>query len=102
MDNIAEAFDGGSNAELVRFLAYAQRSCREVQSQLYRGLDRNHFTNADFNTMYELADHTHRKIGGFMKYLKGCSPREKGPAQPRKTANEERRTTNEEQNPRDD
>ena len=39
MDNIAEGFDGGSNAEFAKFLTYAQRSCTEVQSQLYRAFD---------------------------------------------------------------
>ena len=42
MDNIAEGFDGGSNAEFARFLSYAQRACTEVQSQLDRALDRHY------------------------------------------------------------
>jgi len=37
MDNIAEGFDDGSTREFIRFLAYAQRSCSEVQSQLIPG-----------------------------------------------------------------
>lgn len=32
MHNIAEGFDAGSNAEFVKFLRYAKRSCTEVQS----------------------------------------------------------------------
>jgi four helix bundle protein len=35
MHNIAEGFDGGSNAEFIKFLRCSQRSCSEVQSQLY-------------------------------------------------------------------
>ena len=35
MDNIAEGFDDGSLKEFVRFLGYSQRSCGELQSQLY-------------------------------------------------------------------
>ena len=35
MHNIAEGFDGGSDLEFLRFLRYAQRSCSEVQSELY-------------------------------------------------------------------
>lgn len=38
MDYIAEGFDDGSSREFTRFLGYAQRSCGEVQSQLYRAL----------------------------------------------------------------
>jgi four helix bundle protein len=58
MDNVAEGFDGGSDGEFVRFLAYAQRSCTEVQSQLYRALDRGHIDRAAFDELYELANHT--------------------------------------------
>lgn len=39
MHNIAEGFDGGSDAEFIRFLRYAQRSCTEVKSPLYAALD---------------------------------------------------------------
>ena len=39
MHNIAEGFDGGFNAEFVRFLRYPQRSCTEVKSQIYAALD---------------------------------------------------------------
>ena len=52
MDNIAEGFDGGSHAEFARFLGYAQRSCSEVQSQLYRALDRNYLDRATFDQLY--------------------------------------------------
>jgi four helix bundle protein len=70
MDNIAEGFDGGSNAEFVRFLTYAQRSCSEVQSQLYRALDQRYIEQPRFDQLYELAGKTKAKIGGFIHYLK--------------------------------
>ncbi len=69
MDNIAEGFDGGSNAEFFRFLGYAQRSCSEVKSQLYRAHDRNLIDEHEFNRIYTLASDTHAKIGGFIRYL---------------------------------
>ena len=34
MHNIAEGFDSETNAEFMRFLRYAKRSCTEVQSEL--------------------------------------------------------------------
>lgn len=34
MHNIAEGFDSETNAEFIRFLRYAKRSCTEVQSEL--------------------------------------------------------------------
>jgi four helix bundle protein len=73
MDNIAEGFDGGSNAEFARFLSYAQRSCGEVQSQLYRALGRNHIDRSLFDQLYADTALIRSKIGAFIKYLKNCS-----------------------------
>ena len=70
MHNIAEGFDGGSNAEFVRFLGYAQRSCTEVQSELYVALDQKYLTKDRFAELYNLSKITSAKIGGFIKYLK--------------------------------
>ena len=69
MHNIAEGFDSGSNAEFVRFLRYSQRSCTEVQSQLYIARDQNYITETQFDQTYELARQTRAKVGGFIKYL---------------------------------
>lgn len=69
MHNIAEGFDGGSNAEFIRFLRYAQRSCSEVQSQLYIALDQEYVTKEKFQALYDLANATHAKVGGLIKYL---------------------------------
>jgi four helix bundle protein len=73
MDNIAEGFDGGSHPEFARFLGYAQRSCTEVQSQLYRALDRGHVSEEAFVPLFTLARQVRSKIGAFIKYLKGSS-----------------------------
>jgi four helix bundle protein len=70
MDNIAEGFDDGSSAEFVRFLGYAQRSCGEVQSQLYRALDCSHIDKNQFDKIYELGSETRKQIKGFRKYLR--------------------------------
>ena len=84
MHNIAEGFDGGSNAEFVKFLRYSQRSCSEVQSQLYVALDQAYISQDEFNSIYEQAAKTHAKVGGFIRYLLN-------------TRNEEPRTRNHEQ-----
>lgn len=55
MDNIAEGFDDGSSREFIRFLGYSQRSCGEVQSQLYRALDCGYINNSEFDIGYDLA-----------------------------------------------
>ena len=69
MHNIAEGFDGGSNAEFIKFLRYPQRSCSEVQSQLYIALDRGYISQDEFNAIYDQATKTHAKVGGFIRYL---------------------------------
>ncbi len=69
MHNIAEGFDGGSDAEFVRFLRYAQRSCTEVKSQLYAALDQEYINDDEFNLIYDQATKTHQRIGGFIQYL---------------------------------
>jgi len=70
MSNIAEGFNAGSNAEFTRFLGYAQRSCSELQSQLYIALDQNYITKELFDNIYDLSRKTSSKIGAFIKYLK--------------------------------
>lgn len=69
MSNAAEGFDGGSNAEFVKFLRYAQRSCTEVQSTLYVALDQEYITEQEFNAVYAQAAKTRSLIGGLIKYL---------------------------------
>ena len=69
MHNIAEGFDGGSNAEFVKYLRYSQRSCSEVQSQLYVALDQSYIAQEEFDSIYSHAALTHAKVGGFIRYL---------------------------------
>ncbi len=69
MHNIAEGFDGGSNAEFAKFLRYAQRSCTEVKSQLYAALDQEYISKEEFSRIYDQATATHQRIGGVIRYL---------------------------------
>jgi len=69
MHNIAEGFDSGSDVEFVRFLRYAQRSCTEVQSELYVALDQKYISDLQFQALFDQASKTRSKIGGFIKYL---------------------------------
>ena len=55
MHNIAEGFDGGTNPEFIKFLRYSQRSCSEVQSQLYIALDQAYISQDQFEAIYEQA-----------------------------------------------
>lgn len=67
--NIAEGFDSGSTAELVRFLRYALRSASETQSQLYTALDLGYIDEDEFKRIYSKAEETKRFIHGFISYL---------------------------------
>ena len=69
MHNIAEGFDSETNAEFVRFLRYAKRSCTEVQSELYVALDQQYITNTEFQDVYDHAGRTRAAIRGFIKSL---------------------------------
>jgi len=75
MHNVAEGFDSGTNAEFIRFLGYAKRSCTEVQSQLYVALDEQYVTETEFEELYELARLIRSKTGSFIKYLAGYEQR---------------------------
>ncbi len=51
MHNTAEGFDSETNAEFIRFLRYAKRSCTEVQSELYVALDNEYISKKQFDTV---------------------------------------------------
>lgn len=70
MHTCAEGFDGGSNTEFARFLKMGQRSCTEVQSQLYVALDQHYITEEQFHQLYDHAAQVHRCIGGLIRYLR--------------------------------
>ena len=69
MHNITEGLDGGGNAEFAKFLRYAQRSCTEVQSELYVARDQEYITQDEFDRIYNQAEQTRKTIGGFIRYL---------------------------------
>ncbi len=70
MHNIAEGFDSETNAEFIRFLRYAKRSCTEVQSELYVALDEDYISPNEFKDVYEQARRTRAAVRGFINYLK--------------------------------
>ncbi len=70
MNNVAEGFDGGSDAEFVRFLIYSQRSATEVMSCLYVALDNEYISQSEFDNAYALAGEARNLVGGFIQHLK--------------------------------
>ena len=77
MDNIAEGFDDGSTREFIRFLGYSQRSCSEVQSQLYRALDCKYINQNQFDNTYKAGSGCRKQIKGLRKYLRNYDSRKK-------------------------
>ena len=69
MDNIAKGFDNGSSSEVSRSLGYAQRSCSELQSQLYRALDCTYISQDQFDSLYAAATECRNNIKRFRNYL---------------------------------
>jgi four helix bundle protein len=62
MHNIAEGFDSGGDAEFIRFLRYAQRSCAEVQSELYVALDQKYVTVQQFQALFMQTEKVHARL----------------------------------------
>ena len=79
MHNVAEGFDSETNAEFIRFLRYAKRSCTEVQSELYVALDEAYISKDEFDSTYEQARRTRAAIRGFINYLEKHKSRTQKP-----------------------
>ena len=82
MHTIAEGFDSETNAEFIRFLRYAKRSCTEVQSELYVALDEEYISPNEFKDVYEQARRTRAAIRGFINYLKKYEERKETNREP--------------------
>jgi four helix bundle protein len=95
MHNIAEGFDSDTNAEFLRFLRYAKRSCSEVQSELYVALDQDYISESEFTVVYEHAGRNRATIRGFIKYLQSYTAQIKAGStqtRQRETGNRKRET----------
>ena len=90
-DNIAEGFGRGGRLEFIQFLSIARASASELQSQIIRCVNRNHFSKEIFEELNELAGKTGNKIGAFIKYL-NTSEKTGTKFQNRVSTNEKRET----------
>ena len=70
MDNIAEGFGRGGNAEFAQFLAVSLGSANEVQSQVYRCLDKQYISGEEFQAIFKLLEKVRSKLIKLIQYLK--------------------------------
>ena len=69
MDNIAEGFGRGSRLEFIQFLSISKASAAELQSQLFRALDRKHILQEQYDVLNEEALKIGNKTAAFIRYL---------------------------------
>lgn len=70
MDNIAEGFGRGGNAEFHNFLSYSKGSTSELKSQFYRSIDKQLIDESSFNKLIDQCNTLENKLGAFMYYLR--------------------------------
>jgi four helix bundle protein len=73
MDNFAEGFGRMGNGEFIHFLTISNGSAREVQSQLYRALDKKYILQDEFSRLYKLAEEICKIITSLSAYLRKSS-----------------------------
>ncbi len=71
MDNIAEGFGRASRLEFIQFLSIATGSAAELQSQIYRCIDKEYMDELCFTSLSEKTNAVYKKTNGFIKYLNG-------------------------------
>jgi len=67
--NIAEGNDAQTNAEFAKFLGYSKRSCSEVSSHLYAGLDEKSVSQLEFDELQKKVTKITGQLASLIRYL---------------------------------
>lgn len=73
MNNIAEGFERGSNAEFIRFLNISKASAGEVRSMTYIAKDLDYITSEIETDIHNRARKLSGSIKNLIKYLKSSN-----------------------------
>jgi len=68
MSNIAEGFEGQTQALFIRYLGIAKASAGEVRSQLYVSRDLNYLAEEQFTNLFRMAEKASRQISRFISF----------------------------------
>ena len=69
MNNVAEGFERGSDADFRRFLFIAKGSCGEVRSMLYVAKELKYVDSNEFSILCKNAIEISKTISGFIKSI---------------------------------
>lgn len=69
MSNIAEGFEGQTQAIFIQYLGRAKGSAGEVRAQLYIAHEQGYLTNDEFETVRSLAEICSKQLAKFIQYL---------------------------------
>ena len=69
MSNIAEGFEGQTQAIFIKYLGYAKGSSGELRAQLYIARDQGYIKEEEFTTMFSTAEICSKQLSRFIQYL---------------------------------
>jgi len=69
MSNIAEGFEGQTQAMFIKYLAHAKGSAGELRAQLYIARDQKYVSEENFSEMFSLAEICSKQLARFIQYL---------------------------------
>lgn len=73
MSNIAEGFEGQTQAVFIKYPAHAKGSAGELRAQLYIAKDQGYINDEEFNTTFSLAEICSKQLARLIQYL-GTQP----------------------------